>query len=53
MSTQLPTQLPKIDSPEWSQTWNLEMKINALNEAIQCLLYVPEESKLIKSKKGK
>ena len=29
--------LPKIDSPEWTQCWNLETKINALNDAIQSL----------------
>lgn len=29
--------LPKIDSTEWKETWNLETKINALNEAIQHL----------------
>ena len=48
--------LPKIDSPEWSQCWNLETKINALNEAIQLLLPKEEEPVKIKPwspKKGK
>lgn len=27
--------LPKVDSTEWKETWNLETKINALNQAIQ------------------
>ena len=29
--------LPKIDSQEWKELWNMDTKVNALNEAIQCL----------------
>ena len=29
--------LPKLDSTEWSTQWGVGQKLDALNEAIQCL----------------
>ena len=29
--------LPKIHSQEWTQLWNMETKVNVLNEAIQSI----------------